>query len=313
MNALQSSAGPRGEEFLDWLRSGEPVGPRVFRDAIAPFAGKVTRAVASLDGICPGPEPCRGYVTPFRKVQLVLEGAIRIESYPMGNGSFGPEEILPGEAIYKVAGSWEQRVDVERLLLTVIGGAGWLGFYRSRFLAETPTAPGDFAYFFAQAPADSPCSLMFDVCDALARNSQPQRILQAMTNALLQAAVVFLEEAESRSFSRADSTWNLLMGHLETHACEPIDRERVARELGLSGDYITHLIRERTGSGFLRLIGTLRLRTACRLLREGRPSIKEVAGACGFASAAHFVRVFRKSMGVTPGQYAAQHRTAHFE
>ena len=45
-----------------------------------------------------------------------------------------------------------------------------------------------------------------------------------------------------------------------------------------------------------------RLRYATTLLREGQ-ALTDVAGLAGFADQAHFTRLFRRSMGISPGRY----------
>ena len=45
-----------------------------------------------------------------------------------------------------------------------------------------------------------------------------------------------------------------------------------------------------------------RVRFAAGMIRFGHP-LREVAMAAGFADQAHLTRIFRKTMGVTPGAY----------
>ena len=47
----------------------------------------------------------------------------------------------------------------------------------------------------------------------------------------------------------------------------------------------------------------VRLRLACELLRRNRRSIKEIAFDCGFGSQNYFGRLFRQTLGITPGVY----------
>ncbi len=39
------------------------------------------------------------------------------------------------------------------------------------------------------------------------------------------------------------------------------------------------------------------------MLREGEMTISEIATQCGFSSASHFIRTFRKAFGITPASY----------
>lgn len=78
----------------------------------------------------------------------------------------------------------------------------------------------------------------------------------------------------------------------------------LAAQLNLSISTLTRAFRQR-GLSPMRHAYSLRLDYAARLLAETPDlAIKEVAGRCGFASAAHFSRLFRQQHGVTPREYA---------
>jgi AraC-like DNA-binding protein len=51
----------------------------------------------------------------------------------------------------------------------------------------------------------------------------------------------------------------------------------------------------------------IRLTHACQLLKDSRQSIKEVAAAVGYAYANHFTTAFRRTYGLSPGQYRRGH------
>jgi AraC family transcriptional regulator len=74
----------------------------------------------------------------------------------------------------------------------------------------------------------------------------------------------------------------------------PVQLARVFRKFfGCSpGDYVRHL----------------RIDFACRQLAEARQPIVEIALAAGFASQAHFSRVFKARTGMTPTEFRAAHR-----
>jgi AraC family transcriptional regulator len=50
----------------------------------------------------------------------------------------------------------------------------------------------------------------------------------------------------------------------------------------------------------------LRVEFACRQLASGCASLGEIALAAGFADQSHFVRVFKRHLGITPGAYRKQ-------
>ena len=53
-------------------------------------------------------------------------------------------------------------------------------------------------------------------------------------------------------------------------------------------------------------LNEVRIEHARLLLRQGRHSVQFVSDACGFANANYFARVFRRSVGVNPREYARQ-------
>jgi AraC-like DNA-binding protein len=78
----------------------------------------------------------------------------------------------------------------------------------------------------------------------------------------------------------------------------------LAGQLNLSISSLTRAFRQR-GLSPMRYAYSLRLEHAGRLLAETPDlAIKDVANRCGFASAAHFSRLFRQKYGVTPREYA---------
>jgi len=53
-------------------------------------------------------------------------------------------------------------------------------------------------------------------------------------------------------------------------------------------------------------INARRLEHAVMLLQNTKQTVSEVADACGFESASHFIRTFRKAYGCTPGEQRAK-------
>ncbi|GAB7521441.1 helix-turn-helix domain-containing protein [Paraburkholderia sp. 2C] len=78
----------------------------------------------------------------------------------------------------------------------------------------------------------------------------------------------------------------------------------LAGPLNLSISTLTRVFRQR-GLSPMRHAYALRLEHAARMLAETPDlAIKEVAGRCGFASAAHFSRLFKQKYSVPPREYA---------
>ena len=76
----------------------------------------------------------------------------------------------------------------------------------------------------------------------------------------------------------------------------------LARELHLSGDYISHVFSDRLGIHFPDFINRLRVEQACQHLAKGC-SMTEVAFASGVSSIRSFNRNFKQIMRVSPSVY----------
>ncbi|WP_195907863.1 AraC family transcriptional regulator [Microbacterium gorillae] len=81
---------------------------------------------------------------------------------------------------------------------------------------------------------------------------------------------------------------------------------RVAAGVGMSERSLSRVFSESGGAGVARTILEMRLTLAHRMLSApGAPSVQDVALYCGFATAAHFSRVFREHFDTTPAEVRA--------
>lgn len=79
--------------------------------------------------------------------------------------------------------------------------------------------------------------------------------------------------------------------------------QELARLCGLSTSHLMRMFRQSTGMTLHSFIAGERQQAARRLLAQSRMSIKEVAAALGFSSAAHFTNAFRRHENATPSDF----------
>ena len=82
----------------------------------------------------------------------------------------------------------------------------------------------------------------------------------------------------------------------------------LAERLEVSQEYLTRCFCKYTGVTPGKYLNQVRIENARLLLRQGQHSIQFISDACGFANANYFARVFRKSVGVNPREYARTRR-----
>ncbi|MDR1429401.1 MAG: helix-turn-helix domain-containing protein [Spirochaetaceae bacterium] len=88
------------------------------------------------------------------------------------------------------------------------------------------------------------------------------------------------------------------------HYGEPISLDDAAQRAGISAAHLSRIVCSETGESFSSHLAGQRIRRACRELSAGVRSIKELAVLCGFSNANYFSRAFKKTMGITPSEYA---------
>lgn len=77
----------------------------------------------------------------------------------------------------------------------------------------------------------------------------------------------------------------------------------IASEYNLNPSYLSSFFKEQTNYNLVDYINCIRLENAKRLLKEEKLSINEIAVMVGYGNSHRFIRVFKKIVGLTPGDY----------
>ncbi|MBE6561817.1 MAG: helix-turn-helix domain-containing protein [Ruminococcaceae bacterium] len=93
--------------------------------------------------------------------------------------------------------------------------------------------------------------------------------------------------------------------YLMQHMAEHVSVEEAAREFHFSVSHLEKLCRHYYGCGMIARLTHLRLERACLMLESSAYPIKEIALAVGFRNPAHFTKVFKRTIGVTPEVFRA--------
>jgi len=79
--------------------------------------------------------------------------------------------------------------------------------------------------------------------------------------------------------------------------------DALAAEYGMGRSCFSHFFRARTGLTPARFATEVRIHEAARMLLDTRAPLKQIAAACGFASATHFCKVFRRFQHMSAASY----------
>ena len=115
--------------------------------------------------------------------------------------------------------------------------------------------------------------------------------------------------AESHAARPRNETVEQICAYLAANYQQKFSLSEVAAKFYISPYYLSRLFRRVTGQSIVDYINGRRIEAAQKLLETTELSIGTVAEQTGFASAAHFRRVFRETMGTGPLQYRKSHRT----
>lgn len=110
---------------------------------------------------------------------------------------------------------------------------------------------------------------------------------------------VELEAADKKNNSRL----HYVLHFIHEHLTEKINVDTLCRKAYMSRNDFFKWFKEQFGITPLEYINRERMKLAKQLLADQRNNITSVGLQCGFADVNYFVRLFKKSEGITPGSY----------
>ena len=91
--------------------------------------------------------------------------------------------------------------------------------------------------------------------------------------------------------------------YIHEHFREKLTLEEVAAKEFMSPAYFSRTFRKEMGITFSKYVLELKIKHACKLLKETRFPAYRVAAECGFSDSSYFNRVFAQRMETTPTAY----------
>jgi two-component system response regulator YesN len=104
------------------------------------------------------------------------------------------------------------------------------------------------------------------------------------------------------------ATVRAVLEYIQSHYREDISLQSVAGHFHLNKSYLSQLFKQQTGENFSNYLTRLRIEKAKELLRMPDQNLFSVCEAVGFWNTSYFGQVFKKSVGLTPSDYAKQFR-----
>lgn len=106
-----------------------------------------------------------------------------------------------------------------------------------------------------------------------------------------------VDRAEKTPFASAFEAW------LYSHYAEDVSLEDAAYSMGMSAAYFSRKIKAETGATFLEKLTELRVANARKRLLMTSLTVGEIGRSVGYPDSNYFVKVFKRSTGMTPSEY----------
>ena len=120
---------------------------------------------------------------------------------------------------------------------------------------------------------------------------------------LLEPTEIDIPEADKLFLEKAMKT-------VEDNLAEPeFNVQALLREMGMSQSFLYRRIKSITGQSVVEFIRDVRLKRAAQLLTSTCMRVSDIAYEVGFQDLKHFRTVFQKLYGISPSEYAKQHRS----
>ena len=101
---------------------------------------------------------------------------------------------------------------------------------------------------------------------------------------------------------------------IENNYMEDLTRDQLAEKMHMAIQQLSRAFNNHFGMSVKSYINSVRLKKAIELLdREPGASIACIAGAVGYGNLTHFERVFKKTYGISPGEYRRRQLISSFE
>ncbi len=94
-----------------------------------------------------------------------------------------------------------------------------------------------------------------------------------------------------------------IINYIEENYSKNISLADIARRFNYSEDYVSVLIKKESGLNFSKILTSIRLNNAAKMLTSTSLSVAEISESVGYKNTESFIRAFKKFFDLTPSQY----------
>jgi len=250
--------------------------------------------------------PLLSHVVNFPRLEIPLSGCY--ENQIAVDNRAVTVQLKPGSALFAppncgnlLTGRHEVRV------MSLLFGQKRLGV--SIVTVRNPAGPGPKALKVSQPrPFTGPVPKILDAMVELSAEGRLADALAELARALLACVRAAILQPAISNNDHACSLLDDVCVFLQNHYQYDITRDSVARQFGVSPNYLSRMFQVHGHMTFSSYLMHVRTDRAKHLLRNYNLKLDDVAARCGYRDSAYFCRVFKRVAKDTPAGYRAQYR-----
>ena len=130
-------------------------------------------------------------------------------------------------------------------------------------------------------------------------------------DAYCQTAIQYIKSVASNEESQTSNSLqnkeiDLAMQYINDNFNKDINLAMVSNHVSISYSYFSLIFKDRTGVSFTDYLKSVRIDKAKQLLKNTDKKVYEIAGLVGYENPKQFMKVFRKTTGISPSEYREQ-------
>ena len=120
---------------------------------------------------------------------------------------------------------------------------------------------------------------------------------------ILRSAREILENQKEESVCNASALVDRMVSDIHEKFGEDLNLKAYADSAYVNRSHLSRVFKQKTGETFNEYLTRIRIQNACRMLREERYSVTEIAFLAGYQDNRYFSQVFFRIMQLTPSEY----------
>lgn len=145
---------------------------------------------------------------------------------------------------------------------------------------------------------------MYDFDGLTAAYSSAGQMLEELRRMMMESFEDITDDGQPSEQKRGrDDMLPKIVRYVEERFREPLSVQEVSRLFFMHPNYLSFLFKREMKVNFTKYLTDIRMEHACKLLRETKLSVGEIAEQSGYGDYFYFAKLFKKHTGYTPSDY----------